>query len=62
MSRIIKQKLEAVKDFDGAASLDADDATENPERRRRGGGGGGVRRAGGLRFDTSVVIGYVEHD
>lgn len=69
----IIEKFEAVKDLDGAAPLNADDAAENPRGRGRWGrGGGGITAIGGvsgrnlrglgLGLDPSVVIGYVEYD
>lgn len=68
------QKFEAVKDLDGAAPLNADDAAKNPRGGGRWGrgGGGGITAVGGvsgrnlsglgLGLDPSVVIGYVEYD
>lgn len=68
----IIEKLEAVEDLDGAASLNPDDAAEDPRRSGGGYGGcrGGIRAVGsvsgrkqgelGLGLDPSVVIGDVE--
>lgn len=66
MSIRIKQELEAIEDLHGAATLDADDATEHTRRRRRRRSGGtsvgrsgrGGRLAGvqGLRFQAGVVV------
>lgn len=64
----IVKEFEAIEDFNGATTLNANDATENP-RRSRGigrGGGGGVTAVGGgwlrLDFDTCMVIGDVDDD
>lgn len=46
---LVVEKLETVEDLDGAAALDADDATDDATRMR-------------LRLHSSVVIGDVDND
>lgn len=67
----IIEKLEAVEDLNGAASLNADDASENPRRSGgSSGGGGGIGAVGGgvgrgrlgLGLDPGVVIRNVEYN